>query len=213
MTNSFQKTISAILLFAQVIFVLPASANPETQTAEASLIGNLIVLQGTQSVKGSPDDRVKAAGSIYADYDQTAPKQDRSIRLQQALVDMKILTASQSAQFMSEVQATDAKLASGQFANDAEVQNELGGLVDNFSKGAQFTECHEGLLISGGVLMFSGFVVAMVGCFVRNDIELKEPYPADLTPSNFMILGGATAIAMGVIAAAVSTSGNACSNQ
>jgi hypothetical protein len=213
--NSFKKTISVVLLACQMVFAFPAGATstPDVQTPEASLLGSLIVLQGTQSAKATPDDRVKAAGRIYADYDHTAPKQDRSIRLQQALVDMKILTASQSAQFMNEVQATDAKLAPGKFANDMEVQNELTGLADNFSKGAQFAECHEGLLITGGVLIFGGFVSGMVGAFVRNDVELKEPYPADVTPSNIMLIGGTAAIAIGVIAVVLSTSGNACGNQ
>jgi hypothetical protein len=73
-----------MLLCSQLVFVLPALAS---QTPETTLLTNMIALRGTTM---SPDDHAKAVESIYKSYDQAAPEEDRSDRLEQSLVDMKV---------------------------------------------------------------------------------------------------------------------------
>jgi len=151
----WKKTVSTFLICSQLCFtagISAAQADP-TVSAEHSLVRNVLMLK---SLALSDQDMKRQLESTIERYDAEAPAQGRTERLQEALVDLGMLTSQQARSYTSGVVAADAAIAAQQIPNAQAHQRALEAQLELFARinpvGAQFSMCTAGTIVTiGGV--------------------------------------------------------------
>jgi hypothetical protein len=142
--NIFKKAFSSILV---VSFLVPSFASAATsQTAEVVLLSNAIAI----AAEGKPQDQVQQQlASIAQEYTQNSPSEGREDRLQDALVQLNVMTVKQAQDFRStidtaaqqnsdalldqSIQTVLASLPGAQFSGDCETKLALGAIAGTAS--------------------------------------------------------------------------------
>jgi hypothetical protein len=145
-------------LIVSQTFSLAVFADTRTEiTPEETLVTTIIASQGTMRAKEAQN----AINTAIADYDKTAPQTDRLERLEQALVEMNVMTDARVQQIVEESNAVAEKSQDIQSAS-ADILNQV---LSAGSPGAQFSSC------ATRVLVGSGLVIGAAGLFAVGQTE------------------------------------------
>ena len=143
----FKKAVSICLIASQfglasTVFAGGSTAMTISRTPEATLLQDVIALQGANLSDKDMQTQVRTALSEYA---STSQEEGRSERLKQALVDMNVYTPAQAASFLADAETLNTNIAHNEMTAETAVSN-LAGL---HPMGAQFSACAITLAVTG----------------------------------------------------------------
>jgi hypothetical protein len=147
-TQSNIQSLLAATLVAALTFTsasADSAASPAT-SPEVHLLSSVIALSGQSLAKPEAQRQLKDA---LVRYDETAPREGRDERTEEALVSLGVSTPEQARQFSRDVQAMN------ELHSPTLIQAEMAKIISR-AKGAQFSICD-----AAGVTLGASFVVGI----------------------------------------------------
>ena len=160
------KSISLCLIASQLVIGAPAAFAADRAnevTAERQLVETVLTLKGLGL--SDKDMHQQLEGTLKA-YDQKAPQDGRDARLEQAFVDMRILSPQQAQTFVDGTRAAEANMAAHSLPTPEAHARALQSQLELFARinpvGAQFSACTVGWAVAaaGVVAVIAGLVIA-----------------------------------------------------
>ena len=156
-TKSNKRLVAEGLIILQLTtsFIGISFASADDVSAESTLLSNAIALKAQGISQESKQQELQAE---IQDYQQTAPVAGREDRMEQALVQLKIMTADQASTFRAEA---DSIVATGGDGEADLLNQSIQNALTN-SQGAQYSTCEKtttadvSLAVAGGVLLGLG---------------------------------------------------------
>src|SRR5262249_52679500 len=142
--NVLKKSISLCLIASQLAMGAPAFAGDRANevTAERQLVETVLTLKGLGL--SDKDMHLQLEATLKA-YDQKAPQDQRDSRLQQAFVDMRILSPQQAKTFIDGTRTAEANMAAQNLPTPEAHARALQAQLELFARinpvGAQFSAC------------------------------------------------------------------------
>jgi hypothetical protein len=161
-----KKILSLSLIVSQLGFTSAALADVPASPAERALLQNVLTLKGLDL---SHEELQRQISGAVKQYDDTAPTEGRTDRLQTALVDLELMTAQQASTFTAGVRTAEAGLESQQLPTAEAQAKALQAQLELFAKinpvGAQFA----GVCAVGWSLGVAGVVAAITGAVLYHN--------------------------------------------
>ena len=163
----FSSFISVALIVSQMFSVVAyANDTPAQITPEQTLISNLFAAQATMRSQADLQNYVSAAISTYS---QTASQENQLEHLEQALIQMNVMTAARVQQIVQESNSAAENLTSAGNIKSEDVQSAstavLNQVLSTGSRGAEYSACED------RVLAGSFLVIGSAGLFAVAQVE------------------------------------------